>query len=142
MRFDDGVPEMIKTPRDALVLAALIMVPTYLAAGYLGPGAGPASPSEAAEPAEPHATSTPSLALATVPAADIDIDDWFAESAVDDTFVQDEAGEGAREPEPAQVERSRLERSRLDRPLPDPADTAGVQADIRKAVAALDAKSS
>lgn len=128
---------MIKTPRDALVLAALIMVPAYLAADYLGSGTGLASPPGAAELAEPQASPTPSLALATVPADEIALDDWFAESAVDDAFVQDEAGEDNREPEAAPAERSRP-----DRPLPDPGDTAGLQSDIRKAVAALDAKKS
>jgi hypothetical protein len=120
---------MLQKPRDALVFAALIMVPAFFIADRADESSLVAAPTVIEE----EGTFTPP---ASEPVGEfdedaLDVDDWYEESGIED---QPEESEEPEEPEFVVEDTAR--------PAAAPVQSTGrgFEADIRRAVAAMDAR--
>jgi hypothetical protein len=115
---------MLQKPRDAVVFAVMIMIPAYFIADRAKESSLVATPS-ALEEQPAMAKPAPRVPEPVEEFGEdlLEVDDWYNEAGIEDVQEQPEFVAEA-----------------VDHPAPDRSGASGFEADIRGAVAAMDAR--
>ena len=117
---------MLQKPRDALVFAAMIMVPAFFIADRADESSLVAAPAVIEE--EGAFTPPAPAPVGEFDEDPLDVDDWYDESGIED------------EPDEPEEPESVVEETALPATAPVQSTGRGFEADIRRAVAAMDAR--